>query len=47
MDEIEFPEEIKKHILSYLPVTPRFTFDTYKQCVLHEMLYKFKDYTII
>tara|TARA_B100001063_G_C16669740_1_gene505672 strand:+ start:172 stop:624 length:453 start_codon:yes stop_codon:yes gene_type:complete len=41
MPKIEFPEEIKNHILSYLPVTPRFKFDTYKQCILHEILYNF------
>ena len=41
MLKIEFPEEIKLHILSYLPITPRFKFDTSRQCELHKILYKF------
>ena len=38
---MHFPKEIKDHILSFLPVTPRFRFDTEKQCILHKMLFAF------
>ena len=39
---MEFPSDIKKHIMSFLPVTPRFTFNQAKLCVLHEILFEFK-----
>ena len=41
MSKIDFPEEIKHYILSYLPITPRFKFDESKQCILHKILYNF------